>query len=78
MPAARLGEEARALALRLAAAAPLALALTKRALNHAFESDLASQLELEAQLQAVAGRSRDHAEGIAAFIEKRPARFSGE
>lgn len=78
VPAGRLMEEARALALRLAAAAPLALALAKRALNHSLETDLVSALEYEAQLQTVAGRSADHAEGVAAFVEKRPARFTGE
>ncbi|MEO7117732.1 MAG: enoyl-CoA hydratase-related protein [Candidatus Limnocylindrales bacterium] len=70
--------EARAMAARLAVAAPLALALTKRALNRGMASDLASQLEFEAQLQAIAGRSSDHAEGVAAFVEKRPPTFTGE
>jgi 2-(1,2-epoxy-1,2-dihydrophenyl)acetyl-CoA isomerase len=42
------------------------------------ESGLEEQLEFEAQLQSVAGRSKDHQEGVAAFVEKRPARFTGE
>lgn len=78
VPADRLMDEARSLARRLAEGAPLALGLTKRAIRQSLGSDLASQLDLEAQLQAVAGRSRDHAEGVAAFVEKRPARFTGE
>ncbi len=78
VPADRLMEEAQALAARLAVAAPLSLALTKRAMNRAWGSDLATQLDFEAQLQGIAGSSRDHAEGIAAFVEKRPPRFSGE
>lgn len=71
-------DEVRSLAQRLARAAPLSLALTKRALARAMDSSLESQLHYEAQLQAIAGASRDHAEGIAAFAEKREPRFSGE
>jgi 2-(1,2-epoxy-1,2-dihydrophenyl)acetyl-CoA isomerase len=78
VPAGRLMEEARAMASRLAQSAPLALALAKRALDRALETDLASALEYEAQMQSIAGRSRDHREGIAAFVGKRRPRFTGE
>lgn len=70
--------EAARLAQRLAKAAPLALALAKRALNRTYEMRLDEALDFEAQLQSIAGRSADHREGVAAFVEKRPARFSGE
>jgi 2-(1,2-epoxy-1,2-dihydrophenyl)acetyl-CoA isomerase len=78
VPADTLAGEARALALRLAMAAPVALALTKRALNRAYDASLEDQLEYEAALQGIAGGTADHAEGIAAFVEKRPAAFRGE
>jgi 2-(1,2-epoxy-1,2-dihydrophenyl)acetyl-CoA isomerase len=78
VPADQLMTETNALATKLAGAAPLALGLAKRALNRALESGLEDQLEYEAQLQSIAGRSNDHVEGVAAFVEKRPANFSGE
>lgn len=77
VPADQLMVEVRGLASRLAEAAPIALALTKRAMYQGLLADLESQLDLEAQLQSVAGRTADHAEGLAAFTQKRAARFSG-
>ena len=77
VPAGRLIEEARAIGSRLATSAPLALALAKRGLNHALEHDLASTLDFEAELQSIAGQSQDHAEGVAAFVEKRRPNFTG-
>jgi 2-(1,2-epoxy-1,2-dihydrophenyl)acetyl-CoA isomerase len=73
-----LAAEARAVAGRLAALAPRALALTKRALERSWSLDLDAALEDEAYRQGVAGATADHAEGIAAFLEKRPPRFRGE
>ena len=78
VPAAELATEARAVADRLAAGAPRAIALTKRALDAAWTHDLDAALEYEAHLQDLAGRTKDHAEGMAAFMEKRTPRFTGE
>lgn len=70
--------EAASLGARLAAGSPRALALTKRALAFAETATLEQALANEAYLQGIAGRSADHAEGLAAFREKRPPRFTGE
>jgi 2-(1,2-epoxy-1,2-dihydrophenyl)acetyl-CoA isomerase len=51
--------------------------MTKRLFDHADTATLEEQLELEAQLQAVATQTEDFREGVAAFLEKRPPSFSG-
>lgn len=73
-----LAAEARGVAARLAALAPRALALTKRALQRSWSIDLDAALEDEAFRQGIAGSSADHREGLAAFLEKRAPRFTGE
>ena len=78
VPADQLAGEANAVATGLAAGAPRAIALTKRALNAAWDHGLDAALEYEAQLQELAGRTSDHAEGMAAFMAKRPPRFTGK
>jgi 2-(1,2-epoxy-1,2-dihydrophenyl)acetyl-CoA isomerase len=75
VPVATLPTEARALAVRLAAGSPRAAALTKRALERSWDASFEEQLELEADLQGEAGSSADHAEGLAAFVGKRPPLF---
>jgi 2-(1,2-epoxy-1,2-dihydrophenyl)acetyl-CoA isomerase len=54
------------------------LGLTKRALNKALYNDLEHQLEIEEQLQVNAGETTDYHEGVAAFLEKRQPKFTGE
>lgn len=68
----------RTFAQRLSAGATEAIALTKRGLNAAWERDLPAFLEVEAELQDRAGRTADYAEGVRAFLAKRPARFEGK
>ncbi len=78
VPPETLADEARALAVRLAALAPVALAQTKRALQRSWSVDLETALDDEAYRQGIAGATADHAEGMTAFLEKRPPRFTGE
>ena len=70
-------ERVSAHAAELAAAPTRAIALTKRLYDEAATSTLEEQLEREAEAQAEAVRTTDFREGVAAFREKREARFSG-
>lgn len=65
------------LAHQLATGPTVGLALTKQAIDAAAGNDLDTHLDLEAALQSKAGASADYAEGVAAFLEKRPASFTG-
>jgi len=65
------------LAAGLAAGAPGSYAATKYALNRAAYPHLAEQLDLEAGQQQERASSGDFIEGVRAFLEKRPAQFTG-
>ncbi|MBI3159799.1 MAG: enoyl-CoA hydratase/isomerase family protein [Chloroflexi bacterium] len=75
VPADVLMEEARAWAQRLADGPVNAMGLAKRDFNRAHLAHLEEQLDYEAHIQEIAGRGADHKEGLAAFIEKRPAQY---
>lgn len=77
VPAEKLAEETAALTSELAKAPPLAVALTKRAINRSLENGLEAQMEYEAQLQEILGKTKDHQEGVKAFLAKRPPQFEG-
>jgi 2-(1,2-epoxy-1,2-dihydrophenyl)acetyl-CoA isomerase len=77
VPADQLASTVLAAATSLAAAPTRAIGLAKRAINHAEDALLSESLAMEAALQELAGRTEDHAEGIAAFGEKREPRFLG-
>lgn len=70
--------EARKLAAVLAQGPTRGFALTKQALYASPGNSIEKQLALEVQLQREAARTPDFREGVQAFLEKRPARFSGE
>ncbi|MEO8945068.1 MAG: 2-(1,2-epoxy-1,2-dihydrophenyl)acetyl-CoA isomerase PaaG [Gemmatimonadaceae bacterium] len=66
------------IATTLAAMPTRGLGLTKRGLNASIGVSLDAQLDMEEELQRLAGRTHDFAEGVAAFKEKRKPVFTGE
>ncbi len=75
VPAAELESQTQILAAQLARGAVEAMSLAKRAFNKAMLANLEEVLDYEAHLQEVAGKSAEHREGVAAFIEKRPPKY---
>ncbi len=67
----------RARAAHLASGPTAAYARVKQALRASPANDLNTQLALEARLQGECGTTHDFAEGVAAFLGKRPAKFTG-
>ncbi len=69
--------ESKKIAGTLAGLPTKGLAYTKQALNNSVQNNLFEQLKLEDALQYKAAHTEDYKEGVAAFIEKRKAVFSG-
>jgi 2-(1,2-epoxy-1,2-dihydrophenyl)acetyl-CoA isomerase len=71
-------DEAVGLAARLADGPTSALAATRRLYWASPDNSFEKQLEMERQEQSRAGRTKDFAEGVTAFLQKRPPRFMGQ
>jgi 2-(1,2-epoxy-1,2-dihydrophenyl)acetyl-CoA isomerase len=69
--------QALAMAEKLAQAPTAALGRIKELLEASATNDYDAQLELERKVQIESGKTKDFREGVAAFIEKRPAKFVG-
>jgi enoyl-CoA hydratase/carnithine racemase len=67
----------RALAAEIAAAGPIAVRMTKRALYRGVESSLDDALDLESMQQAATFKTADAKEGVKAVLEKREPKFAG-
>jgi 2-(1,2-epoxy-1,2-dihydrophenyl)acetyl-CoA isomerase len=76
-PAGDLEREAGAAVAALAAGPTLAYARTKALFRDHLRVDLAAALAGEAEAQVAAGQTKDHLEGVTAFLEKRPPTFQG-
>jgi enoyl-CoA hydratase len=77
VPAAELEREALAFAARLAAGAPLAVQLTKQAVNKLVKDALNTAFDASLALELFTFRSEDHREALAAIRERRPPVFRG-
>jgi 2-(1,2-epoxy-1,2-dihydrophenyl)acetyl-CoA isomerase len=76
-PAEDLQREAEAALTALAAGPTLAFGRTKALFRDHLGTDLAGALAGEAEAQVASGQTKDHLEGVTAFLEKRPPNFQG-
>jgi len=73
----KLVEETNALAAKFASAPTRGLAMTKKLIRESGARTLEAQLDVERDAQRALGRTSDYKEGVAAFMEKRSPKFSG-
>ncbi len=73
----KLVDETNALAAKFAAAPTCGLAMTKKLIRESGARTLEAQLDVERGAQSTLGRTADYKEGVAAFMEKRAAKFVG-
>ena len=66
------------MAAKFAAGPTFGYAATKRAIHASNMNDFETHLELEADYMKACGESRDYAEGVGAFLDKRTPEFSGK
>ena len=78
VPAEELKKETMALAQAIADGPPIAMRLTKLQVYKGLEMDLETALQVAAACETITLSSEDHKEGVAAFREKRPAKFQGK
>lgn len=77
-PSSELEKVTMEVARKLAAAPTRSIGLIKRTLNKSLSSDLDALLDYEAVVQEIASNTEDYKEGVAAFLEKRQAKFKGQ
>jgi 2-(1,2-epoxy-1,2-dihydrophenyl)acetyl-CoA isomerase len=71
-------ENVKALVAQVANMPTQGLVLTKQLLNASVQNNLQQQLQAECDLQTKAGNTKDYAEGVASFLEKRKPNFTGQ
>ena len=78
LPADKLLEHCKAVAAKILKVSPLAVSKAKRVIESGADADLNAALEVERQGFAALFGSEDQREGMKAFLEKRPATFTGK
>jgi len=77
VPHEELRERTMLLARRIASGPPIAIRLGKMVMQRSMDASLETSLELAAASESITLTSEDHKEGLAAFLERREARFQG-